>query len=151
MDALPVTLGNTVLPLALVLVAVIGLPAMLVRRGRSQRALLLAVLVTALAALVLGAAILFLQYVRLDPAQGGLFAADPLGRGLFFLGRSALLALFWAPVLALVWIMRAQGVERRKGLEMGRGACPEDGVGEGKVRDFGRMEEVKRQYLEGKG
>jgi hypothetical protein len=133
MDALPVTPGNTVLPLALVLVAVIGLPWLLTwRRGRSQRALLVAVIVTALAALVLGAAILFAQYARLDPAQSGLFAADPVGRGLFFLGRSALLAMFWAPVLALVWIMRAQGVERRKGLEMGRGDGKRDGVMEGK-------------------
>ncbi len=32
--------------------------------------------------------------------------------------RSALLGLLYGPVLALVWLMRAQAVERRRGLLM---------------------------------
>ena len=42
---------------------------------------------------------------------------DGATRGVwFYVERSSLMALLWGPVLALVWLMRAQGVERRKGL-----------------------------------
>jgi len=34
------------------------------------------------------------------------------------LERSALMGLLWVPLLGVVWLMRAQGVERRRGLMM---------------------------------
>jgi hypothetical protein len=83
----------------------------LARQTLSQGGLALAVGITALVVWGAGAGIMALLYAQInDGAWPGVRAA---------LERSGLMALLWGPVLALVWLMRAQGIERRKGLLMG--------------------------------
>ncbi len=105
------TLGNAILPLAVLVALCIALPALLARQTLSQGGLALAVAVTALAVWGMGAGIMAVLYAQInDGVWPGVRAA---------LERSGLMALLWGPVLALVWLMRAQGIERRKGLLMG--------------------------------
>ena len=105
---------------ALTLAAMLALVILVPRRvipaeTLSQRAVMLGILATALLALVLGGVIFFLLYARLNSGEGTLLLRDPLGRIGFFLGRSALIAMFWGPLLGFVWLRQAQAVERRRG------------------------------------
>jgi hypothetical protein len=72
------------------------------------------ILITACLVWMAGAAIMSVLYMQVN-GQGG-------GSAWLHLRSSALMALLWGPVLALVWLLRAQGIERRKGLTMGRGS-----------------------------
>ena len=106
--------------LALVLVAMLALVIFVPGRvipaeTLSQRAVALGVLATAVLALVAGGVVFFLLYARLNPGQATLLLENPLDRVGFFLGRSALVAMLWGPVLGFVWLRQAQGVERRRG------------------------------------
>ncbi len=112
-DLLRLNLTNSILPLAVLVAMSIVLPAMLAGSTLSQGRLALAVGVTALVVWAAGAAVLAALSAQVnDGALAG------VGQ---YLQRSGLLGLMWGPVLALVWLMRAQGVERRKGMLMGRG------------------------------
>jgi len=109
-DLLHLNLANTALPLALLLALALALPWLLAGGTMSQPRLALAILATALALWLAGAALMALLYARINHgATGGLAAS---------LDHSATLSLLWGPVLLVVWLMRAQGVERRRGLLM---------------------------------
>ena len=107
------TLTNGFLPLAVLLVLAVGLPAVLAGSTLSQPRLAAVMIVTGLSLWSLGAAILAFQY---DRANGAL--TDGLW---VYFQRSSLMGLLWGPVLAVVWLMRAQGIERRRGLLMREG------------------------------
>jgi predicted membrane-bound spermidine synthase len=110
MELQPLTFANGILPLAVLVAATIGLPALLAGGTLSQGRLGVAVLVTALLVWALGAGVLAVQYAM---SEGGMVS------GLWaLLERSALMGLLWVPLLGVVWLMRAQGVERRRGLMM---------------------------------
>ena len=111
-DALHLNFANGILPLTILLVVAVALPAVLAGQTLSQGWLAVSIVLTGLVVLATGAAIMGVLYARLN---GGAFP------GLWpSVERSALFALLWGPVLALVWLMRAQGIERRRGLLMGR-------------------------------
>ena len=111
-DLLRLNLTNAILPLSVLVLLSVGLPALLAGATQSQGRLGLAVGVTALVVWAVGAAIMAALYAQVNGAAAG---------GVWhYLQRSALMALLWGPVLALVWLMRAQGFERRRGLRMGR-------------------------------
>lgn len=109
-DLLHLNLTNGILPMLVLLALAVGVPAVLAHDTLSQLWLAGAILATALGLWLAGAAILALLYAAVNggPTSG---IGDHLRR-------SALFALLWGPVLLLVWLMRAQGVERRKGLLM---------------------------------
>ena len=96
----------------------IGLPQVFARGVVSQRALAWGIGRTAVICLVAGVAVLFAQYAVLAPGQGRLLMADPLGRLGFFVGQSLRAGVIWGPILAVLWLIRAQGVEERRGLLM---------------------------------
>lgn len=109
--AAPLTFANGILPLAVLVALAVLLPALLAGVTLSQRRLAAAMLVTALVVWTAGAGLMALQYWQ---ANGGLVS----GIWAYF-ERSALMGLLYGPVLALVWLVRAQGIERRRGLLMG--------------------------------
>lgn len=115
-----VTFTNTIVPMIAVVALVIALPQVLYRDGGSQRMLSMAILWTAIAAFAFGGLVVFLLYAALDPDQFRTLIADPAGRIKFYLGRSLLFIMLWGPVLALVWLVKAQRIEERKGMRMGR-------------------------------
>jgi hypothetical protein len=108
--AAPLTFQNGILPLGLLILLAVFLPALLAGQTLSQPRLAAAMLVTAGVVWLAGAALMALQTWQ---ANGALLA----GVGTYF-RRSLLLGLLYGPVLALVWLMRAQGIERRRGLLM---------------------------------
>jgi hypothetical protein len=109
-----ITLQNTLLPLGLLMALVILLPWALAGGAVSQGRLALAIGVTALAGFAAGALWLAFEVWRLQGVWPGLSRVGEL------MARSVWFAMFWGPLLALVWLVRAQGIERRKGLAMGR-------------------------------
>ena len=109
---MPFGLADAILPMLALLAVVIGLPGLLVAKDTlSQRVLAGAMAKTAVVTWVVGAVLMAVLYGLINDG------AAPARLG-FYLGRSALLGLLWGPVLALVWMLRAQGVERRRGLLM---------------------------------
>lgn len=112
-DLLHLNLTNAILPLAMLIGLCIVLPALFAGETLSQRTLTVAILATALLVLISGAAIMALLYSTVN--EQGIGPLWP------YILRSGLLGLLWVPLLALVWLIRAQGVERRRGLAMGRG------------------------------
>ena len=111
-DLLHLNLWNGIAPLALLLALTFAIPAILAQGTLSQARLAGVVLVTGLVVCGAGALIMAGLYAQVNGGDvPGVWPA---------LQRSARFGLLWGPVLALVWLMRAQGVERRKGLLMGR-------------------------------
>jgi hypothetical protein len=110
-----ITLQNTLLPLGLLMALVILLPWVLVGGSLSQARLAGAIALTALAAFAAGGIWLAFEVWRLQGVGPEASRAGELLR------RSAWFAMFWGPLLALVWLVQAQGIERRRGLAMGRG------------------------------
>ncbi len=106
---------NGVLPIAGLMALAVLLPMPFARFiGRSQGRLALIMLAAAVDVMLAGAAVLHVLTLAEDPAA----TTEPL----VLLGRSVKMALGWGPVWALVWLVRAQGIERRNGLMMGREA-----------------------------
>jgi len=117
MLAEPVGWLNTALPLAgLAALAVAALQALTPRATRSQARLAAAAVAAAAVTLVAGA-VLFGLLRGLRPAA---LAAAPVATALALLRASAGAALVWGPLLALAWLIGAQGVERRRGEAMAR-------------------------------
>lgn len=118
-EALRLTLWNSILPLAGQSTLVAVLPGWFAGRGcLSQRVLGWAVVKTAVVALVVGAVLAVALYAAInDGVVAGILAA-PVERVGFFLGRSALFALLWGPVLGFVWLVKAQEMNRRIGMRM---------------------------------
>lgn len=118
-EALTLTLWNSILPLAGLCALVCWLPGWLVGPGNlSQRALARAVGVAAVVALVVGAVLAAGLYAAINEGVWAGVLAAPLERAGFFLGRSALFALLWGPVLGFVWLVKAQELNRRLGMRM---------------------------------
>jgi hypothetical protein len=109
-----ITLQNTILPLGLLMALVILLPWALAGGTLSQARLAGVIALTGLASVAAGALWLAFEAWRL---HGGWPELSHVGD---LLRRSTWFAMFWGPLLALVWLVRAQGIERRKGLAMGR-------------------------------
>ena len=118
-NALTLDLWNSILPLAGLCALVAWLPGWFTGRGcLSQRVLAWAVVKTAVLALVVGAGLAVGLYAAInDGVVAGILAA-PVERVGFFLGRSALFALLWGPVLGFVWVVKAQEMNRRLGMRM---------------------------------
>jgi hypothetical protein len=118
-EPLTLTLWNSILPLAGLCALVAWLPGWFAARGcLSQRVLAWAVVKTAVVALVVGAGLAVGLYAAInDGVVAGILAA-PVERMGFFLGRSALFALLWGPVLGFVWVVKAQEMNWRIGMRM---------------------------------
>ncbi len=106
----PLSLTNGILPMAVLVVLAVGLPAVFAGSTLSQGRLALVMAGTGVVVWAVGAGLMAGLYAQVNGGEVG-------GIG-FYLGRSGMMALLWGPVLALVWLMRAQGVERRRGLLM---------------------------------
>lgn len=121
MPGAPAAFGfeNGVLPILAVAALAVLLPMPFGRFiGDSQTRLALVMAASALDLILASAVLLAVLTLAEDPAA----TLDPLA----FLARGVTFALAWGPVWALVWLVRAQGIEKRKGLAMGREA--DDGL-----------------------
>jgi hypothetical protein len=119
----PIGWVNTGLPMAVLAGAAVILPRLLVPGDtRSQRAVTVSVLSSAVGLLLLGAAVFAAVYSAGGAGVASAFSNAPMATGLFFLRLSAMAALLWVPVLALVWFAMAQAVEVRRGEDVMRGA-----------------------------
>ena len=113
------TLWNSILPLALLCGSVVLLPGWFAGQGNlSHRVLGWAVAKTATVSFVLGALMLAGLYAAINPGAYAMLLTAPVERAGFFLGRSALFAMLWGPLLGFVWLVKAQEVNRRVGLKM---------------------------------
>lgn len=115
------------LVLAVMLAVVVLLPRwMIPAETASQKVAAWGILKTAVIAYAAGGLVFFLLYARLNDGQAALLLQNPVERLSFFLGRSALLAMLWGPVLGFMWLRTAQEVERRRGekLVRSKGATP---------------------------
>jgi hypothetical protein len=112
---------NTALPVAALMALALLLPRLLVpRRTRSHAVVALGIAGAAGLILAAGVAIFLLSYRAAGADLAGAFEARPLATWLFFTRASAMAALGWGPVLALVWFGLAQGVETRRGADAAR-------------------------------
>lgn len=130
--------STLILPIAALCGVVILLPWLLLpRSSTSHRRLAGVILATALTTWIAGALIL----APLHAALNGGLGTEPLPiLALHYLARSSRFAMLWGPLLALVWLIRAQEMNRRVGLKMV----------EGKPRGFGRTEAAMQRSMEGK-
>lgn len=110
---------NGVLPILAVAALAVLLPMPFGRFIGDSQARLALIMAASLVDLILASAVL-LAVLTLAEDPGA--TLDPLA----FLERALKFALVWGPVWALVWLVRAQGIEKRKGLRMGREA--DDGL-----------------------
>lgn len=109
-------LVNTLMPMLVLFLASLILPAALVpRRTLSQRRLALAMLVSAAGLVVLGMLVFAWLYAQAGAQVFAALAEQPRGVAGHLFGVSLGSMPYWAPVLGLVWLIRAQGVERRRG------------------------------------
>jgi hypothetical protein len=101
--------ANTFLPLGALAALALALPFVTVPRAtRSQARLAVGVAASALVRLVAGTGL----FAGLYAGEGG--APRPAA----VLRATGMAAIVWAPLLALAWFVRAQGVERRRGEDM---------------------------------
>ena len=118
-EALRLTLWNSILPLVGLCALVAWLPGWFAGRGNlSQPVLARAVAKTALVTFVVGAVLSAALYAAINEGVWGQVLAAPVERVGFFMGRSALFSLLWGPVLGFVWLVKAQELNRRLGMEM---------------------------------
>lgn len=95
------------------------MPRILVPRANlSQTRLAVGIALAAFFTLLAGAVLAAVLYAALNPGTLQQIAKAPLARTTFFLDRSTLFALLWAPLLAFVWLVKAQDLNRRIGLRM---------------------------------
>ncbi len=122
MNAAPISVLNTGLPLLLLGALALLLPFAMVRRD-SRAHLEVAVGIWASAGLLLlaGAGVFAAVYAAEGARVGAALSDAPLATGWFFLKLSGYAALVWGPVLALAWLGLAQRVEKRKGADRARG------------------------------
>jgi hypothetical protein len=113
------TLWNSILPLVALCGSVVLLPGWFAGKGNlSSRVLTWAVAKTAVVTFVLCAVMLAGLYAAINPGAYAMLLSAPVERAGFFLGRSALFAMLWGPLLGFVWLVQAQEVNRRLGLKM---------------------------------
>ncbi len=102
--------ANTFGPLLALTALALLLPFALVPRATRSQARLAGGMI-ATAGLTLGAALALFAV---------LYAMAGNGLGLGLLRPAGLSALLWGPLLVLTWLVRAQGVEKRRGEDMAR-------------------------------
>lgn len=107
---MPLTFANGILPLTVLIGVAILLPMLLAGGTLSQRRLTLAMITTALLVWTAGAGLMAWSYYQENAA----FTA-PLWT---YFQRALPLGLLYGPVIALIWLVRAQAIERRRGLQM---------------------------------
>ena len=117
----PIGWINTGLPLVLLVGGAILLPKLLSGAGtRSHLVVSVAILSTAISLIVSGAAIFAAIYLLRGADVGLVFDQTPMVAVKFFVRLSGMAALAWGPILALVWFVMAQGVEKRRGEYLAR-------------------------------
>ena len=103
--------GNTILPLGALSALAVLLPAVTVPRAtRSQARLAIGIALAAGGTLI--AAMLLFAALHLGAGNALRFGA--------IAGPAVLATIVWGPLLALVWFVRAQGVEKRRGEDLAR-------------------------------
>lgn len=107
---MPLTLTNGILPLLLLIGLSVVLPMLLAGPTLSQRRLGLAMLGTAVLVWAAAAGVIAWQYNQANGGFGGSIWV--------YFQRALVLGLLYGPVLALIWLVRAQAVEKRRGLLM---------------------------------
>ena len=119
--AAPIGWINTGLPLVLLVGAAIILPQIVSRREtRSHLVVMVVIGVTVLSLIIAGAVIFAAIYAAQGAGVRAAFGENALATVLFFSRLSAKFALAWAPILALVWFVMAQAVEKRRGEDIAR-------------------------------
>lgn len=120
MDEEPVTIfWNTILPMLALGGLAVLVPSLVVpRQNLSHPVLTRAVVATGALVLAVGAILAALLYARINEGVFAQILAAPLERAGFFLGRSALFAMLWGPLLAFVWLVQAQELNRKVGMKM---------------------------------
>lgn len=122
----PFGFTNGILPILGLIVLTIWLPSLLAGWiGNSQSRLTWIMLMVAVDVTLVAAALLAILTVDIDASA----RAEPWD----LIQRATRLSVAWGPVWALVWLVRAQGIERRRALTMGRDLGDEGG---GDGRDF---------------
>ncbi|KMW60329.1 hypothetical protein AIOL_000482 [Candidatus Rhodobacter oscarellae] len=117
----PIGWWNTGFPLLVLAGLAVILPRVLVRRDtRSHREVAVVIWASAGLILLAGAVVFALTYQARGVGLGAFLAEAPVGTAWFFLRLSGYTSVVWAPILALVWFVRAQGVERRKGQDLAK-------------------------------
>jgi len=108
--------AETLVPLALVALLAVLLPEVFASyRSLSQRRLAGAMGLTAMTILLAGTVMMAVLYVWQGSRVAAGFATYPLATLRYFLAASLRLVPFWAPLLALIWLIKAQAVEQRRG------------------------------------
>lgn len=120
-EAQPIGWWNTGFPLVLLGTLAVVLPRVFVGETRSQRVVMLGGLTSVVVLLVVGAVVFMGLYGWRGVDVWAALTAAPVATAGFFLRLSGLAGLVWGPVLALVWLGLAQGVEKRKGEDVVRG------------------------------
>ena len=105
---------NGILPIAALMALAVLLPMPFARMIGLSQGRLAAIMLASAGDLLLISAVLLWTLTRVEDATATSGLLDALAR-------APRLALGWGPVWALVWLLRAQGIERRRGLLMGRG------------------------------
>ena len=121
MESHPIGWWNTGFPLVLLGGLAVVVPRLFVGQTRSQRVVMLAILASVGVLLVVGALVFMGLYGWRGVGVWAALGVAPVATGWFFLRLSGFAAMLWGPVLALVWLGLAQGVEKRKGEDVARG------------------------------
>lgn len=109
--------AETLVPLALVALLAVLLPEVIASpRSLSQRRLCGAMALTAMAVLIAGVILMAILYIWQGGKVVASFGTYPLATTRYFLVVSLRLVPFWAPLLALVWLIKAQSLEGRRGV-----------------------------------
>ncbi|MGJ8584367.1 MAG: hypothetical protein ACSHXD_09770 [Marinosulfonomonas sp.] len=120
----PIGWLNTGLPVAVLALAAVLLPGRFVAANtRSHQAVVIAIALTALVTILLGAAVFAMVYWLSGAGVAAALSDAPLATTLYFFRLSLMAALLWGPVLALVWFSMAQSVEKRRGQDIARGSA----------------------------
>jgi len=118
MDGPAQILVQTGLPLALVAIGAMVLPFLFIRRDtRSHMHVTLGVFGTALCLVILGALV---SVWASDRSTGELSGLQSAYATWLYLRESLYLGLIWLPILGMIWLTKAQRVEKLRGEDMAR-------------------------------
>ncbi|WP_120631674.1 hypothetical protein [Ruegeria sp. EL01] len=120
MNTESIGLYNTGLPVLIVAVAAVLLPSLLwPRETRSHYVVFVGVLASTAFLLCISATVLFFFDHRDVGAWADLVGYWPPLR--YYFRNGLMLGLVWIPLLAIIWLSKAQKIERLKGLDLVRG------------------------------
>ncbi len=118
----PIGWWNTGFPFLVLAFLALVMPRVLLRGGtRSQGEVAVTIWASAGVLLIVGAVVFGAVYAARGVGVWAAWVEAPGAVSWFFLRLSALAAMLWAPVLALVWFAMAQGVEKRRGEDQFKG------------------------------